>query len=48
MLIQPHMQILNKYNKGIHFLLCAVDIYSQYGWVIPLKDKKDITITDAF
>ena len=39
---------LSKFNKGIHFLLCVIDIYSKYAWVIPLKDKKVITITNAF
>ena len=29
-------------------MLCVIDIYSMYAWVIPLKDKKDITITNAF
>ena len=42
------MQLLIKFNKGIPFLLCVVDIYSKYAWVIPLKDKKGITITNAF
>ena len=27
---------------------CVFDIYSKYAWVIPLKDKKGITITNAF
>ena len=34
------MQLLNKFNKGYRFLLCVIDIYSKYAWVIPLKDKK--------
>ena len=34
------MQLLNKYNKGIRFLLCVIDIFSKYAWVAPLKDKK--------
>ena len=42
------MQLLIKFNKEIPFLLCVVDIYSKYAWVIPLKDKKGITITNAF
>ena len=42
------MQLISKFNKGIRFLLCVIDIYSKYTWVIPLKDKKDITITYAF
>ena len=42
------MQLISKFNKGIHFLLCVVDIFSRYAWFIPLKDKKGITITNAF
>ena len=42
------MQLLRKFNKGIRFLLCAIDIYSKNTWVISLKDKKGITITSAF
>ena len=42
------MQSLSKYNKGIWVLWCAINIYSIYAWVVPLKDKKDITITNAF
>ena len=42
------MQLLNKYNKGIRFLLCAIDIFSKYAWVVPLKDKKGVSIVGAF
>ena len=42
------MQLISQFNKGFSFLLCVIDIYSKYAWVIPLKDKKDITITNAF
>ena len=34
------MHLLSKYNKGIRFLLCVIDIFSKYAWVAPLKDKK--------
>ena len=34
------MQLLSKYNKRIRFLLCVIDIFSKYAWVVPLKDKK--------
>ena len=34
------MQFLKKYNKGFRFLLCVIDIFSKYAWVIPLQDKK--------
>ena len=42
------MQLISKSNKGFRFLLCVIDIYSKYACVIPLKDKKEITITNAF
>ena len=42
------MQLISKFNKGIHFLLCVVDIFSKYVWVILLKEKRGITITNAF
>ena len=41
------MQLVSKFNKGFRFLLCAIDIYSKYAWVIRFKDKKRITITNA-
>ena len=42
------MKLISKFNKGIRFLLCVINIYSKYAWVNPLKDKKGITITNAF
>ena len=41
-------QLISKFYKGFRFLLCVIDIYSKFTWVIPLKDKKGITITNAF
>ena len=34
------MQLISKFNKGFIFLLCVIDIFSKYAWVVPLKDKK--------
>ena len=42
------MQLLSKFNKGFRFLLCIIGIFSKYVWVIPLKDKKGISIVNAF
>ena len=42
------MQLMSKFNKRFIFLLCVIDIFSKYAWFVPLKDKKGITITDAF
>ena len=42
------IQSLSKYNKGIKYLLCAIDLFSKYAWVVPLKDKKGVSIVNAF
>ena len=42
------MQLISKYNKGIRYLLCAIDIFSKYAFVVLLKDKKGTTIVNAF
>ena len=42
------IQSLSKYNKGIKYLLSAIDIFIKYPWVFPLKDKKGFTIVNAF
>ena len=42
------MELISKCNKGFRLLLCVIDIHSKYAWVIPLKDKKEIIITNAF
>ena len=41
-------QLISKYNKGIRYLLCAIDLFSKYAFVAPLKDKKGTTIASAF
>ena len=42
------MELINKYNKGIRYLLCVIDIISKYAWVVPLKDKKGVTTVNIF
>ena len=42
------MQSLSRKNKGIKYLLSVIDLYSKYAFVIPLKDKKEISIVNAF
>ena len=42
------MQSLSKYNKGIKYLLSAIDLFSKYTWVVPSKDKRGISIVNAF
>ena len=46
--ILAHMQLISKFNEGIRFLLCVIGVYSKCAWVIPLKDRKGISITNAF
>ena len=41
------MQSISKFNKEFRFRLCVINIYSKYARVIPLKDKKGITVTNA-
>ena len=38
------MQLIRKFNKEFRFLLCVVDIFSKYAWVVPLKDKKVLLV----
>ena len=42
------MQSLSKKNKGFKYLLCAIDLFIKYAFVVTLKDKKGISITNAF
>ena len=42
------MQLMSMFNKRFRFLLCVVDIFSKYAWVVPLKDKRSVSIVNAF
>ena len=42
------MQSLSKFYKGFKYLLCAIDLFSKYAWVIPINDKKGTSIVNAF
>ena len=42
------MESLSKYNKGIKYLLCAIDLVSKYARVVPIEDKKGTSIVNAF
>ena len=42
------MQLISKFNKRYRFLLCVIDIFSKHAWVVPLKDKKGVSIVNAF
>ena len=41
-------KLISKFNKGFRFLLCVIDAFSKYALVVPLKDKKGVSIVDAF
>ena len=42
------MQVISNFNKGFRLLSCVMDIFSKYAWDVPLKDKKGVSIVDAF
>ena len=42
------MQSLSKCNKGMRYLLCTINLFSKYAWVVLLKDKRGISIVNAF
>ena len=42
------IQLISKHNKGIRYILCVIDLFSKYAWVVPLKDKKGVSIVNAF
>ena len=42
------MPLINKHNKRITYVLCAIDLFSKYAFVFSLKDKKGTTIANAF
>ena len=42
------IQLLSKFNKGIRFLLCVIDFFSKYAFAVPLKNKKGVSIVNAF
>ena len=41
------MQLKSKSNKGVKYILCAIDLFSKYAFAVPLKDKKGSTIVNA-
>ena len=42
------VQLISKFNKEFRFLLCVIDIFSKFAWVVPLKYKKGVSIVNAF
>ena len=43
-----YMQLISKCNKGFRFVICVIDIFSKYAWVVSLKNKEAISIFNAF
>ena len=42
------MQLTSKFNKGTRSSLHVIDIYNKIAWAVPLKDKKGVTVVNAF
>ena len=42
------MELISKYNRRNYVFVMAIDLLNKYAWVVPLKDKKGITIVNAF
>ena len=42
------MSLISKFNKGIKYLLCVIDLFSRYSWVAPLKNKKGESVVEGF
>ena len=42
------MQLISKFNKRFKFLLCVIDIFSKYAWVVPLSSQRGVSIANAF
>jgi len=42
------MQAFSKSNRGVRYLLTVIDVFSKYGWMLPLKDKTGKSVADAF
>ena len=42
------MELISKINKRFRFLLSVIDVFSKYAWIVPLKDKKGVSIVNAF
>ena len=41
------MQLISTFSKEVRFLLCVIEIFRKYPWVVLLKDKKGVTIVNA-
>lgn len=42
------MQAFAKFNSGVKYLLTVIDVFSKYGWIVPLKSKTGVEVAEAF
>ena len=42
------MTLISKFDKGIKYLQCVIDLFSRHSWVILLKNKKEASIVEGF
>ena len=42
------MQLISKYKRRTKYLLCVIHMFTKYAWVVSLKDKKGVTVVNAF
>ena len=42
------MQAFSKFNHGVRYLLTVIDVFSKYGWMLPIKDKTGKSVADEF
>ena len=41
------VQNIKRQNKGVHYLLTIIDVFSKYAWVRPIKKKTGVEVTSA-
>ena len=41
------MKSFEKFNKGVKYLLTIIDVFSKYGWIVPLKNKTGVEVANA-
>ena len=41
------MQSFSKFNNGTKYLLMVIDVFSKYGWIVPLKSKTGVDVANA-
>ena len=41
------MNKLSRFNKGYKYLLTVIDVFSKYGWIIPLKNKTGASVANG-